>query len=249
MRFIDAYWEQRNLGLKVCELIFDKNETIDDYELNRKISDFDYIVAKIHKDNIRLIHELEGLDFRYLENQLSLVINVKMIEKIDKKWESRYKKIDCVLLNEKSDLQDIIRKTEEGLFGNDRFSVDPEINDGGPNKRIANWITDISLRDNSKIYLLKSEEKILAFFVFKQLDEKSAFIEIAGIFKEYRTRGYSLLLLFHMLQASFDTGIKRLKADISTNNINALNFFSRFVNFKIRANYVVLRKINNTIKA
>lgn len=244
MKVIDAIWEKRNLDLYVSELIFERGDTINDF---LKIEDDlrnHYIVAKIPNQNIELVHNLEQFSFRYLENQISILFNHQATEELKTSWIDRFQKFTCEILIEESDLNTISRLILEGLFENDRFSIDPFISDEKPNLRISNWLRDIFKREAPGIYLIKDmNRKIVGFFVLKNPDAKTLFVELAGIFKEYRNKGYSFLLLKYILSTAKILSMNSIRADISSNNMNTLNTFARFVPFKIVSNNVVLRRI------
>ena len=86
MKIINAHWEERNTGMKVLEIVFnrkDKLKVFIDLIIEEK---FDYIVAKVPGGKTELIHELENSGYRLLENQIQ--ISVKVEEYRKRSWDA-----------------------------------------------------------------------------------------------------------------------------------------------------------------
>ena len=242
MKFVDAHWEKRNFGFKVCEIIFDNNDTIQDFYSLKGIAEFKYIVVKVSKGNIKLIHELENEGFRYLENQLSIVLNTNAYTTMDMKWVKRFNDVSYRKIESEADLDYFINETKENLFQNDRFSKDPLINKKAADMRISNWVKDIIQQGNSNIFLLQQGALIPGFFILNRENVNTTFVEMAGVFRKFRNNGYAFPMFYNMLVATNQQRIKTLKASMSTNNLDIINTVSRFVTLKIISNQIILRK-------
>lgn len=242
MKLTNAVWELRNIGLRVCEIQFGRGDG------EREIGEvpggdsYDYYVAKVPAENISLVHALEERGFRYLENQLNISFTTEEVNRIDKRWIERFSGYTCSPVQSEEESGHIIKKSGEGLFEKDRFSVDPLIAEGVPDRRIAYWIGDIYRSGASSLYLLKRGVDIVGFFIIRKTGKSSVYVEMAAIFSEYRNRGLSFLLIYNILLMSARIGAKEITASMSTNNISTINTFTRFINFRLEEVSVVLRK-------
>jgi hypothetical protein len=242
LKITNAIWEQRNIGLNVCEIQFGIGDGETEIGTALGGEEYDYYVAKVPVENISLVHALEERGFRYLENQLNITFTPDEVNRIDKRWIERFSGYSCTLLKSEVEFSNIIKKTDEGLFEKDRFSVDPLIAEGVSDRRIANWIGDIYRRGKSSIYMLKREDEIVGFFIIRNTRKSSVYVEMAAIFSKYRNQGLSFLLIYNILLMSSESGAKEISASVSTNNISTINTFTRFINFRLREVSVVLRK-------
>src|ERR1035437_10537686 len=86
MKVINAKWEERNTGLKTCEIIFENGDNLQIYFDQKIENDYDFSVVKVPIGYLELVHQLEQINYRYLENQLSLTFDVSQIDNINPKW-------------------------------------------------------------------------------------------------------------------------------------------------------------------
>lgn len=244
MKKVNATWEIRNLGLKVCELTFGAGEGI--REVNDLLAgdEFDYYVARVPSENIKLVHDLESSGFRYLENQVSIGFTTDELPKINQRWIERFGAYTCSRVNSDREFDEILKRTREGLFEKDRFSVDPLISRDLPDRRIEYWISDMRNDPGNSVYLIRNGEITAGFFIIKKRSPAVSYVEMAALFREYRGKGLAFLLIYNILAMASREGSKGLKASLSVNNINTLNTFTRFINFRIEGVHIILRKFN-----
>jgi hypothetical protein len=242
VKIIDAYWEERNLGLKVCEIVFDDDEIFNHETISSLEESYKYIVAKIPGDSVHLVHNLEGMGFRYLENQLVLYILSNELLQIDKNWERRYNNISCEKVSDKKDLDSICDKIKKGLYIKGRISADPEIENGISDLRIVNWLNDLSVRENVFIYKLVRDETAIGYFALEKINNAHFNVVQAGIFSDYQNKGFSFLIPYNILKIAADDEITGIYASISSNNMSMINSISKFMHLSIKKTYIVMRK-------
>lgn len=245
MKITDAYWEERNLGLKVCELIFEPGDTIDYNKLSELEKSYDYLVAKIPGNKTELVHAMEETGFRYLENQQTIYFETGQLLKIDGSWKNRFREIQCERVSERNILENICEKIRGGLYVNGRISADPLISMGISDIRIANWLTDLFSKSSASVYALRKKDSITGYFVLDDLGDNHLNIVQAGIFREFQNKGYSFLLLLYIMKTAFENNFTGIFASISANNIKTINSISKFVYVSFKGSYVVLRKMTN----
>jgi len=244
MKKVNASWEMRNLGLRVCELTFGADDNICEVNELIKGDEFDYYVARVPSGNISLVHDLESSGFRYLENQVSIWFTTDELPKINLEWRARFASYSCSRVESDHEFDEIVRRTREGLFEKDRFSVDPLISRDLPDRRIAYWIGDMRKDLRYSIYLIRNGDDIRGFFILKKRGPALSYVEMAAIFREYRGKGLPFMLIYNILAMASREGSKGITASLSVNNTDTLNTFTRFINFRIQGVNIILRKFN-----
>jgi hypothetical protein len=242
VKIIDAFWEERNLGLKVCEIIFEENEIIDFDAIADLGKSYQYIVAKIPGDSVHLVHNLESHGFIYLENQQVIYILSDEFLNIDKNWEQRFNNISCEKVSDRKDLDNICDQIKKGLYIKGRISSDPEIKNGISDLRIVNWLNDLAMREDVFIYRLIKDENAIGYFALQKINIAHFNVVQAAIFSNFQNKGYSFLLPYYSLKIAQENKFKGIFATVSSNNLKTINSISKFVHFKIRKTYIVMRK-------
>lgn len=240
MKVVDAYWEERNLGLKVCEIIFDENDV--GISISKLEKSYDYLVAKVPSSLTGLVHELEDQGFRYLENQIILHFGSDQYVKLDESWQSRFTDFKCSIVTEERELFDICNQIRKGLYVNGRISSDPLIPAGISDLRITNWLNDLFIKKDTRVYMLSEQNIPVGYFVLEKVKNVHLNIVQAGIFRDYQNRGFSFLLLYNILRRAYEDGFKGIFASVSSGNIKTINSISKFVHLSVKETYVVLRK-------
>ena len=69
MEIKEAFWEKRNLGIDVCEIIISKSDTEEKISnnLDKLKSNFKYLVAKVPINNIDSLFLLQRKNFKFIE--------------------------------------------------------------------------------------------------------------------------------------------------------------------------------------
>jgi hypothetical protein len=242
MKIIDAFWEERNLGLKVCEIIFDINEFLDVDKILELEKSYDYIVAKVPGDCVDMVQNLERHQFRYLENQQIVYVSTEELSIINEEWRKRFQNIYCKKVSCKTDLKFICDQIRKGLYIKGRISADPDIEPGISDLRIVNWLNDLAVKENVLICKLVKDESIIGYFALEKIDGIHFNVVQAGIFRDYQNQGFSFLIPYYILRMAKENKIKGVFASISSNNIDMLNSISKFIHLSFRKTYVVMRK-------
>ena len=231
--------------MKVCELIFDSRDIIDYKKISELENLYRYLVAKIPGDSAAMVHAMEEIGFRYLENQQTIYFETDQFLKIDECLKDRFREINCVKIHEKDSLENICELIKEGLYVKGRITADPLIPEGVSDLRIINWLKDLYMDEDALIYSLEKNSGPVGYFVLKRTNKVHLNIVQAGVFREYQNRGYSFLLLYYILKTAFKNEFTGIFASVSANNIKTMNSISKFVYVSIKESYVVLRKMIN----
>ena len=248
MQFIDAIWEFKNTGKHTCELVFEAGDDFYSYPAELINNQYEFSVAKVPAGNLGLIHKLEEEGYRYLENQLLIEFDVSQVSSLYEEWSSQLAAFSCDVVEEEELMEKILDEIENNMFETDRYSLDPLMGGKVSSVRYRNWLRSLLDHGTTDIYIMKRNNVDVGFFTIKQETERLSTCPIAGIFSDYKNRGYFLALAFLWLKASSERGYKRLSTSISTNNTSIHSFLSKVFSFKVKTTYVVLRKVINKNK-
>jgi hypothetical protein len=243
MKIIDAIWDEKVTGLKTCEIVFEETDTFQSYLEADIENNFKFSVTKIPIGNIELVHNLEDIGYRYLENQLDISFNVDQIEYINPIWQRLFYGFSYKLIREKEEIDNVKLQVSEGMFEADRYSRDPFWKSDISSRRYVNWIDDLFKKEQVKFYVMIKNEKEVGFFTIKAESQTTISCPIAGIYNQYKFSGYIFVLAWYLLILSRETGAKRWISSISTNNRNILSSFSKIFTFNVNDIFIVLRKI------
>lgn len=243
MKVIDAYWEVRNSGLTTCEIVFEDGDSIDEYLAANIEKTFRYSVVKIPLDNLKLLHHLEDIGYKYIETQFNVCVATTEINKIDKKWNRVIKGTNCQKLRSEQDLDIILSNIGDGMFDSDRISLDEKLGKETSARRYINWIKDLYKDRDAEIFYLTKHGKNAGFFILRKGSNESIYSVIAGIFNEYKGHGLSVTLIYYYLKLALEKNKKNVFTSFSSNNMGMLNTFTKTVSFKILNIFYVLRKL------
>jgi hypothetical protein len=238
---INAFWEKRNLGCSVYEVIIYEKASVDDlnplYEING-----DLIYAKVHYKNTAVIEKLSQEDFVYVENQFSIQ---KRLEKLTVPdiYLKTLRFIEPHFISSVEDAQIIFNELDNDLFTNDRISLDNNFSFKVANLRYKNWITDMINSGNYKCAILKtkSEAVPVAFFINKYEGNIGHCI-LGAVFNNFKNRGIGHSFIYFAIENSIKQNCKVFKTQISGNNVQVFSIYSSVFGFEITENFIVLKK-------
>ena len=125
MNIINAVWDEKITGLKQCEIVFAQSDTFQTY-LDAEIEKiFKFSVVKLPVGNLSLVHQLEDIGYRYLENQLFLSFNVEQLEYLNLKWNRLFTGFTYKQVTSADELKSLTDQVSDKMFEADRYSQDP----------------------------------------------------------------------------------------------------------------------------
>jgi hypothetical protein len=243
MQLIYAEWDEKITGLRTCEMIFTKDDTFETY-LDADIeSNYKFSTVKIPVGNLKMVHQLEEIGYRYLENQLVLSFNVDQLDHINSIWYRLLNGFSYKLLITRDELEFVTSQVSDKMFEADRYSQDPFWASDTSSKRYVNWIDELFKINQVKFYMMLKKGTEVGFFAIKNESEKTNSCPIAGIYNQYKFSGYIFVLVWDILTISREMGVNKFVTSISSNNRNLLSSFSKIFNFKVNETFIVLRKV------
>lgn len=238
---IDAFWEKRNLGLSVYEVIVNEKATVDELDSTYEIKG-DLIYAKVHCENTTVIEKLSQDDFVYVENQFSIQRRLQKFVLPDL-YVKTLRFLEPHIISSFEDAKVIFDELDKGLFSTDRIAVDKNFSVKVANLRYKNWITDMINSGNYECAILKTKSEALpvAFYINKYEGEIGHCI-LGAVFINFKNRGIGHSFIHFAIENAIKQNCKVLKTQISGNNVPVFNIYSSVFGFEITKNYVVLKK-------
>lgn len=243
MIITNAFWEERNTGLKTCEIEFGQDDSYQLYLDANIESSYDFSVIKIPVGNLKLVHQMEDSGYRYLENQMVISFDVDQLGDINPKWQRFLDGFSYSLITDRDQINSILKEVGDGMFEYDRFTLDPFWGSRVSSKRYVNWIKDMYEKENTGFFVMRKNNSEVGFFTLKSVSEKVSCCPIAGIYNKCKSYGYFFALAWFWLEESNRRNKKRLITTISSNNKPLQSFLSKVFSFRIEETLVVMRKV------
>ena len=241
IEIIDAFWEKRNLGVSVSEVIINKEANISELSAIQEL-DSDLIYAKVQHENTEVIEKLILDNFKYSENQFSIQKRLKNFS-INKIYKKLIRFLDTTVINTLEDAKVIFEELDKNLFTTDRIALDTTLGVKAANNRYKNWITDIINSGDYECCIIRTQQdSIPVGFYINRYNENTANCILGAVFNEFKSRGIGHCFIYFALENAIKNNCKILKTQISSNNVPVFNIYSSVFGFEITDNHVVLKK-------
>jgi len=243
MKFIEAFWEKRNLDVNILEIKFDNNEEINYFKLEPVLKKYEYVVAKVPNGNIKMAHLLEQNGFRFMESQISIKNNLRNYSKENDYFNRFLEEISAQQIINIRSLEKLLSLIDEEMFTTDRISLDEYFGKKKAMYRYKNWIKDEFKNDKSELYELIYQDEKIGFFLMKDIQKNNIDSLLAGIYTRFKGKGLGFSIIQKPIEIAIERNKKYLKTKISSNNIPVIKLYSLY-GFEIYDIKYVFRKIN-----
>lgn len=238
---IDAFWEKRNLGVSVYEVLVNEKASVDELASIYEIKG-DLIYVKVHCGNTAIIEKLSQNNFVYVENQFSIQKRLQNII-VPEAYVKTLRFLEPDIISSLEDARVIFDELDKGLFVSDRIAVDTNFSIKTANLRYKNWITDMINSGNYECAILKTKsEGVPVAFYINKYEGKVGYCILGAVFNNFKNRGLGHSFIYFAIENSIKQNCKVLKTKISGNNVSVFNIYSSVFGFEITKNYVVLKK-------
>jgi hypothetical protein len=237
----DAFWEKRNLGVAVYEVIVNEKASVDELDPILEIGGGG-IYVKIHCENTAVIEKLSLSNFVHTENQFSIQKRLQKIVVPDI-YVKTLRFLEPHIINSIKEAQTIFDELDKDLFTTDRIALDNNFSVKIANLRYKNWITDMINSGDFECAIIKTKsESVPVAFYINKYDGKIANCILGGVFNNYKNRGIGHSFIYFAIENSIKQNCKMFKTQVSGNNVPIFNIYSSIFGFEITGNYVVLKK-------
>lgn len=234
MKIIDAYWEKRNLGVDVFEIIVDENDCKNTSSLlslleQEKFKN-SYTLIKLPPKEIYALHELEKNGYSFMETLIMFHIappkytTPEFCQPLANSFSYEEITKNSPLLSQ------LIEGITEDTYISDRIYLDPQFGNKFSLIRYKNWCYDLQKNPEASFCTArhKTTDAIVGFCVFvSNFDELTAHTCLTSVFPQYQGKGYGAMMMDMQIQTLKKLEILNLYESVSSNNIPKLRINSR----------------------
>ncbi len=242
MKIIDAYWEQRNIGVKAFEIELSNNDCLEsvitsEQEIISKGAE--YIVVKIPVNMPELLFGLPKLGYTFVETAFSISLRKDnyivppSIARLDRGVEVRQVIKDVEIGN-------ILSSIKDNMFDTDRISIDPYFTKFQSSNRYFCWTSDM-INSGCKVYNVSIKDKDFGFFINKEIDSSTMYPVLGGIYTEYKGKGSGCIMSKKCIDTIWLTGINKIISTVVSNNLPILKIWLSFGTKIDNLNYVFVK--------
>lgn len=241
MKIVDAYWEKRNLGVEVKEIVCSEKDSID--ELKETLSQIKapYSVVKVPSGCVPLLMMSQQCGYSLIEASISYEGSLKTI--CPPRIFGHFTPHVSISPASRQLVDRALIEMESGrIFTTDRIALDPLFSKETAGRRYANWCRDeMAAGAEMEIAFYKGEP--IAFNVSREMKERpGAFVGLmGGVFSQYMDSGMGFLLVHCEMEACKKNGGKWCLGTTSSNNMPSLRLHMRY-GFDITCTQYVLIK-------
>lgn len=242
MKIVDAYWEQRNLGVTCVELIVDQGDTVESIIAELAGLKAQYQVVKMPVGRYDLMREAEKAGFSFIEGSLQVVHNLQNIKSTGVL--QRFN--DSIIYEEMSqtDVDRLYSEIRKGIFRTDRIYLDAAFAKEQAAERYIYWLQD-ELKRGGQLYKLVYKADAIGFFIFQETPDGGSYPFLSGLYESTKTPGLGNILLHKIIKEAARRGLKNISSFISTNNLPVVKVHIAEGFTITNINYVYIKHGNN----
>lgn len=223
MEFVNALWDEKNLGLKSCEFVINREDSkLSKNEIIRFVEehlqeDFKYIVLKTSFINEKILSIVDYFGFKYIENQF--VYNLNKSEYYNSIYHLNYidKSYTCIPVDAGIYLSSIFSEINKGIYKTDRIALDKKFGVQISNSRYSNWAKDILDNGKGVLWLIYKDDIPIGYEIGYK-NRKLFEMILSGVFIEFQNKGYGKKWQNSFLNKVFN-GFDSVSTVVSSNNI------------------------------
>ena len=241
MKIIDAFWEKRNLGCDVAEIICSyEDERLEEERI--KALFHPYQVMKIPCSRGDMLFQAQELGFRVIECQVSFKTKTRKII-LPEKYQRFYKEVSYHVASDEETKEVIRRIRDDRIFTTDRIALDPYFSTEIAGRRYANWIQDL-MKNGYVIYIKCYREKVFGWVITSVLDGRIADMILGGNFQGKVWSGMGVIGHYLTIQIARDMGAESIKEAVSTNNLRSIKLLLEFGSNIEQIQYVLVKHLS-----
>ena len=230
MKIIDAVWEKRNLGMNVQEILIESSDTENLFNEYKKTLTASYQVLKIpvEKKEFMILAKKEGFEFVEMQFHSYGMLDIAASIASDKKLQKQ--NIYCKKVKSDIIFNKVIELVKLGIFTTDRIALDKSFGIEVSNRRYANWINDLRIKQDTDLRVVYFNEELIGFLIgtvsgncYKAL--------LGGVIPKYQ--GFLGFYVFGAIFRELAAEYKFLDVEYSSNNMPIVKLY-QFFNFPIK---------------
>lgn len=246
MKIINASWEERNLGVTCYEITIEKEDSLQQVrnELTQ-LTSVQYLVVKVDAPHVDAHFLLTELGFTFVEANINMFLDIRnyKLSSLEQRFNSQ---IHFCKLATKDELERFETELDKGLFKTDRIYFDSHFTKEQAVNRYKYWIRD-EMNRGSELFEIIYKEQAIGFFIQKQLDEKTYYPFLAGLYTGNQDKiGLGFAVLAKPIEDVIQRGGKFISTYVSSNNLSIVKLHAQ-LGFLPNKIYNVFVKHNSNI--
>lgn len=216
MKIVDAFWEQRNLGVTCTELILDESDTVETVHAALATLSGQYQVAKVPVARYDLMSAVEKAGFSFIEGSMNVVHPLRNFE-----LSGIQKRLNDAVSYEamtEADIGQLYAVLKKGVFVTDRVYLDSAFTSEQAAQRYVYWLEDERSR-GAQLYKLVYRDLAVGFFIFKETADGGCYPFLSGMYESSTRPGLGNILLHKIIEEAARRGVKFISSYISSNNL------------------------------
>ena len=231
MKIIDAFWEERNLGVTCYELELVLADRTDEVAAALdNLGERQYMVAKIPASRFDLLQLFQGRGYSFIETAIKLEYDYKKLNYQPPAVPDALKRIQekCSWgpMNQ-DELSQLSCEIKNNMFTTDRIYVDPAFTHEQAARRYDLWVKDLIAR-GAVPYKAVVGDEIIGFFIGEQISEGLSRGTLGGLYEEYKASGMGYWYLYATFMCSREHGVKKCVTQVSACNPAILKLHTTF---------------------
>lgn len=245
MNTVDCTWELINLGVKTCEISFDKGEKDLSELLLILEKDYKYIVVKAPVGDYANYSILSNNYYSFNESVIGVEKQFQTFVEEDKYIKYYLKRSTLLRIESVERMQSVLDKIDTSMFNTDRIALNPYFGCEVANRRYRNWICQ---EYNAESYLFEIEfNKQVVGFCLMKIDGSSVVYLLGGIYPSYKGLGVGLLIPLapYLFAKNYeDIVLMKVKTHISSNNMEIVRCYTNLGYSITSIDYVFSKLVN-----
>lgn len=242
MNIVDCYWEQKNLGERVCEVTVSQEESFDSGVINKLDDAYSYQVVKVAAGNVPFILELQKCGFSLIETQIDWIAKMKDFNSSHPLINRFTPSLAFEDIKDEKLFEEMLSHIDNRMFSTDRIALDPKYGFAVGRSRYCNWMRAEFWKKSSFFAYIAFEGTRIGFLMLR-VNEKRGHGALAGIFKEYQDMGFGVLtassMPLYILNRKLD--VKIYETSTSSNNTANTKIYST-LGFQLKSMHYVFVK-------
>ena len=241
MQIIDAYWEERNLGVSCYEIKTGFRDSLEEIkEQYEELKERQYMVVKVPSSRPDIIPFFQQREFAFCETAITLEHNLRSID-VPKRLEKIFEKCRWVRMVEE-DIGFLHDQVYKNVFKTDRVYMDPMFTEEQAARRYDCWIQDL-IHDDNIPYKVMFQDETVGFFLNKEVKAGVYDGLLAATYSNYEGTGMGYCIQYAGLKSAMDRGASKYIGHVSANNPTVLKMLLS-IGFSVKEmEYVFIKHI------
>ncbi len=218
MKIINALWEQRNLGVDCTEVTIEDKDLLENCKDRLLSINSEYTVIKIPTKKLDFSMLLQSNGYTMIE-QITSCYHNGVLPELPSIYNRIIKAVSCGIMNEE-EKEELFKKIPEGMFNDDRVSLDPHFSTEQSSKRYIGWILD-DIKRGAILYKLTYKNSVCGFFILIDKGNGHFHANLAGIYPEFQGAGIGICMNYFEIKEAIKSNAKRIYTSFSNNNRGA----------------------------